>query len=254
MLARALEVAARGGRARRAEAAALLEELATLYDQHLGRPAEALEARLRGADAGAALGRAARRGARAGAPAPGRSSVSSTRCHGLAEESYEPDRALELLLSLGRALERDAGDERRAVKAYQDAEILLVARADTERVREVWRALDDIYARLGDTEAEHALLARWVGDAAHADDTPPGRRSPLSPRCAAPAQPPTQAEGLGLLDRALAANPNPERAESVLREALKNAPGSACDPRPGALRRERGRDRALPTASVMAWG
>jgi tetratricopeptide (TPR) repeat protein len=251
LLARALET--RLTSAAGAEAASLWDELSSLYEEHLGRPEEAFDARLR--VLGLSTPTAARlAAARDLALRAGKIDRYLEAVAGFAEQADDPERAIDLHLALGQAYELDALDDRRAAAAYQKAEASLAARADQRRLEEVFRALDRIYERLGDLASLGDLLEKRVsaeesgeGGAALAD--PLYRLATLRL-----SRPDTQAEGLTFLARAQAAEPRPDQAEAALRAALLADPRSVPVLRAlEQLARSTGRERTLIDVLVLLW-
>ena len=249
MLARALEARLATGPVGVA-AASLLEELAGLYDEHLGRTSEAVDARLRALSvappSAARLDAARELAARAGAT--DRFVSVAAR---LAEREVDAARSIELRLQIARALDTDAGDLSLAAEAYRAAEALLERDGDSARLDATRAALARIHELRGDTVALADLLEKQIARAAEG----PAGAEPLyrlaALRFADPAQHTAATE---LLSRALAADPQVDRAEALLRGALALAPDGA--PVLTALEhlaRETGRDRLLIEALVLIW-
>ncbi len=249
VLARALEAKLATGPAG-AAAASLLDELAGLYDEHLGRAAEALDARLRvlavAPPTAARLDAARELAARLGATGRFVAAVA-----GLADREPDAPRSIELRLQIARALDTDGGDLASAAAAYHAAEALLEPDGDSARLDGVRAALARIHELRGDTAALAELLEKQIARAADG----PAAAEPLYRLAALRLADPSQhAAATELLDRALAADPQNDRAESLLRGALAIAPGSA--PVLAALEhfaRETGRDRLLVEALLLLW-
>ncbi|HVY46360.1 MAG TPA: tetratricopeptide repeat protein, partial [Minicystis sp.] len=142
----------------------------------------------------------------------------------LVEASRDRDESVDLLVALGAALEADAHDDRRAADAYARAEASLAA--DDARRGAIWRALERVFERLGDRDAQADVLVKRI-DAS--EGLPPGERADPLYRLAALrlADESTQADAFDLLERALFVSPDAERATVVLRAALERTPDSA---------------------------
>ena len=249
VLARALEAKLAVSPAGPASAA-LLEELSSLYDEHLGRTPEAVEARLRALTVAqptvARLDAARELAARAGATNRFVAVVAR-----LADREADPARSIELRIQIARALDTERGDLGGAVEAYRAAEALLEAQGDSARLDAVRAALVHIHERRRDTGALAALFEKQIERASEGTFA-----SDLLYRLATLrfAEPSRHAEATALLDRALAADPQIDRAEALLRQALALDPSSA--PVLASLERiarEAGRDRSLVEALVLIW-
>jgi tetratricopeptide (TPR) repeat protein len=232
-----------------AAAAVILEELGDLYEAHLGRAADALEARLAALalapPSDEALSRALALAAREGQIERWVAVVTK-----LSDAEPAAARAVDLRLLVGRAL----GDGARAAEAYAHAELLAGADpALAHRLPEIWKALQAVYAKLGDAAAEEALLERRI--AAGSED----------PTAAADAlyllaglrlrRPEAEYDGLELLARAFDADAQPDRAEGLLREALaRGADGVSVGHALADVARRSGRERALVDALVLISG
>jgi tetratricopeptide (TPR) repeat protein len=249
VLARALEAKLATGTTGPA-AASLLEELAGLYDEHLGRTSEAVDARLRALTVApptaARLDAARELAARGGATDRFVAVVAR-----LADREADAARSIELRLQIARALDAEPGDLAGAADAYRAAEALLERDGDSPRLDATRAALARIHEVRGDTEALAELLEKQIARAAGG----PAAAEPLyrlaALRFADPMQHAVAAE---LLSRAMAADPQADRAEALLRGALALAPGSA--PALAALEhfaRETGRDRLLVEALLLLW-
>jgi Tfp pilus assembly protein PilF len=249
LLARALEARLATGPAGAASAAAL-EELAGLYDERLGRSAEAVDARLRAlATAPPTLARldAARElAARAGATDRFVAVVAR-----LADREGDAARAIELRLQIARALDTERGDLAAAAAAYRAAEALLEAQGPSARLDAIRAALLHIHEGRGDTEALAELLEKQIARDGEGPAAADALYRLAALRFASPSQ---HVEATALLDRALAADPRIDRAEALLRQALALDPASA--PALAALERigrEAGRERTLIEALVLSW-
>ena len=249
VLARALEAKLATGPTG-ASAAALLEELAGLYDEHLGRASEAVDARLRALIVApptpARLDGARELAARAGATDRFVAVVA-----GLADRETDPSRAIELRLQIARALDAEPGDLAGAADAYRAAEALLERDGDSPRLDATRAALARIHEVRGDTAALAELLEKQIARAAEG----PVAAEPLYRLAALRFADPSQhAAATALLDRALAADPQVDRAEALLRRGLEIAPASA--PVLAAFERvarDAGRERLLVEALVLLW-
>lgn len=231
------------------EAAAIQEELAALYEDHLGRPADALTARLSALALSPPSPEALARAldlARRAAQIDRWVKVASR----LADAEDEPARALDLILILGAALVRDAGDDARAAAAYARAEAIAAADPANlgDRLPAIWRALEGVYDRTGDRAAQEALLTRRIeagGDEAEIGDAL-FRLAALRGN---------QPDALSLIERAFDLTPDADRAESLLRGALaagadEVAVGRALE----GIARRAGRERTLVDALVLISG
>ncbi|WP_437686930.1 tetratricopeptide repeat protein [Sorangium sp. So ce176] len=266
LLARALEARLGGPALEPAEdAAAALGELASLYEGPLDRPEPALTARLRALDltpgAGAAHD-AALELARRLDQVPRYLELVERLVARAAGEPHE----VALLLRFGRALELAPGDPERAAAVYRRAEARIAAGApsagrDAERdmsidVEQLWRSLEAIYERLGDRLAQADVLRKRI---AHADAAPaagagPADRADPRYRLASllAADPAEVDPAIALLEEALDLRAEPDRAEAILRHALRTDPRN-----PSAIRlferlaRQSGRPRALVDALLL---
>ncbi|WP_438023835.1 tetratricopeptide repeat protein [Sorangium sp. So ce233] len=266
LLARALEARLGGPALEPAEdAAAALGELASLYEGPLDRPESALTARLRALDltpgAGAAHD-AALELARRLDQVPRYLELVERLVARAAGEPYE----VALLLRFGRALELAPGDPERAAAVYRRAEARIAAGApsagrDVGRdvgidVEQLWRSLEAIYERLGDRLAQADVLRKRIAhaDAAPAADAGPADRADPRYRLASllAADPAEVDPAISLLEEALELRAEPERAEAILRHALRTDPRN-----PRAIRlferlaRQSGRPRALVDALLL---
>jgi tetratricopeptide (TPR) repeat protein len=251
-LARALEARLAEGLPP-AEAAAVQAELATLYEDHLGRTGEALDARLSALSLAPpsteALDRALELSRKAGQVERWVAAV--TR---LAEAEPDEDRAVALHASLGRALEHDLHDDARAASAYLAAEALAVRSATSAPLvlASLWRALAGVYGRLGDVGAQEALLERRI-EAVGPETEPPELADTLYQLAELRLRRPDGTAGaIDLLDRAFETDPQPARSEALLRDALaRGADATAVGRALEHLARVTGADRLLIDALVI---
>ncbi len=235
-LVRALE--ARLGRTSLSpEVALLLSDLASVLDDQLGRTAQAFVARLRAVSL-APASREAHEATLALARRTGGLSRYGEEVLRLAEESERAGdvrRASDLFLRLGNVEELELGDDARAARAYERAQNLHLAAPpesvpdDIARKQEIalLRALDRLYERRGDSDAQGRVLARRAEVESRADD--PQAAADALYRLAALrlARHETVDEGAVLLDRAFEAAPDLDRAESILRIATHAHPTHA---------------------------
>ncbi|WP_438032632.1 tetratricopeptide repeat protein [Sorangium sp. So ce204] len=264
LLARALEARLAGPALEPAEdAAAALGELASLYEGPLDRPELALSARLRALDltpgAGAAHDAALELARRSGQTQRYVDLVERLVARA-ASEPYE----VALLLRFGRALELSPADQERAAAVYRRAEAKIAAGAPFHAragrdagadIEQLWSSLEAIYARLGDRAAQADVLRKRIG-LADAPAAPAGGADRAGPRyrlaalLAADAADVDQA--ISLLEEALDLHADPDRAEAILRDALRTDPRN-----PRAIRlferlaRQSGRPRALVDALLL---
>jgi tetratricopeptide (TPR) repeat protein len=224
MLARALE-ARLATAADPSQAAVILEELASVYEEHLGRLEEAFATRLRALSLDP-TSPAAHEAARTLAGRTGQQAKYIELVSRLADEATEDGRRLTLLLHVGRAFGGDPTYDDKAGPLYRRAEALLEARAadrgDPRRV-EVYRALDALHERAGDRAAQAAVLERLIEAAppsSPAEDADPIYRLAAIRL----ADPDAQETGARLLERAMALDPQPDRVEAALAEAIRVAP------------------------------
>jgi tetratricopeptide (TPR) repeat protein len=169
----------------------------------------------------------------------------------LAGEAAGEPRELDLLLHLGRAFGGDPSFDDKALPLYQRAAKLLDENPGDPRRVEVFRALDAILGRAGDPVAQAAVLEKLIEEAS--PEAPAEQADPIYRLAAIRlADPAGQEQGSALLERALELDPQPERVEATLRDAIRVAPKS--EP---ALRllerfsRETGRSRALIEAILL---
>ncbi|WP_437828702.1 tetratricopeptide repeat protein [Sorangium sp. So ce1153] len=264
LLARALEVRLAGPALEPAEdAAAALGELASLYEGPLDRPEPALTARLRALDltpgAGPAHDAALELARRLG-QTPRYLELVERLVARAAGEPHE----VALLLRFGRALELEPGDHERAAAVYRRAEARIAAGAPSAGreagidVEQLWRSLEALYERLGDRPAQADVLRKRVAlaDAARANDNAAGRAERADPRyrlaTLLAADPAEVDQAISLLEEALELHADPDRAEAILRDALRT---DARNPRAirlfERLARQSGRPRALVDALLL---
>jgi tetratricopeptide (TPR) repeat protein len=250
MLARALE-ARLASASDPAQAFSILDELAAVYDEHLGRAGDALDARLRGIGLDP-TSTPAHEAARALAVRTGQMGKYIDLVTRLAGEATGEPRELDLLLHLGRAFGGDPSFDAKALPLYQRAEKLLEDRAGDPRRVEVFRALDAILGRAGDRAAQAAVLEKLIEEAPP-EESSAEQADPIYRLAAIRfADPARQEQGSSLLERALGIDPQPDRVEAILRAAIDVAPKS--EP---ALRllerfaRDTGRSRVLVEAILL---
>ncbi|AUX46360.1 hypothetical protein SOCE26_078660 [Sorangium cellulosum] len=266
LLARALEARLAGPALEPTDGAAeALGELASLYEGPLGRPEPALTARLRALDLTPGSG-----------PAHDAALELARRLDQIdryldlverlvARSSGEPYEVA-LLLRFGRALELAPGNQERAAAAYRRAEARIAAGASSTMgeagadVEQLWRSLEALYDRLGDRLAQAEVLrkrialadaARGAGDA---ESDAVSRRADPRYRLAAllAADPAEVDQAISLLEEAIELRADPDRAEAILRDALRTDPRN-----PRAIRlfehlaRRSGRPRALVDALLL---
>ena len=223
MLARALE-ARLASASDPAQAFGILDELAAVYDEHLGRANDALDARLRaiGLDPAST---SAHEAARAIAVRTGQAAKYIDLVTRLTGEAAGEPREIDLLLHLGRAFAGDPSFDDKALPLYQRAEKLLDGQAGDPRRVEVFRALDAILGRAGDGAAQAAVLEKLIEEAS--EESSAEQADPIYRLAAIRlADPAGQEQGSALLERALGIDPQPDRIEASLRDAIRVAPKS----------------------------
>ncbi|MDC3984289.1 tetratricopeptide repeat protein [Polyangium jinanense] len=251
LLARALELRLEGAGGDAAATAPVLAELASLYEQHLGRAEDALSLWLRAlavrptsADAHrSALGLARRLGAVERYLDALRKLVAAT--------TVDPP-LVDLLLHLGRALSGEGGDAAQADEAFRRAEALLLERPGDRRIHEVWRALEASCEQRGDREGQIALLEKRI--AAASESAPPAELADGLYRLAELAlrEPGGAARGVPALERALSLDASPDRAEAIFRLGLQREENAALiAPVFERFARKHERPRALVDALVL---
>ncbi len=223
MLARALE-ARLAGAGDASQAVAILDELAQVYEDHLGRPDDALATRLRAISLDP-IHDLAHRSARALADRTGHKSKYIELVSRLSDEAADDNRKLELLLHLGRAYGGDPAFDEQARSVYTRAEPLLAARPDEAKTLEVLRALDGIYGRRGEQEAQAAVLEKLI--AAAPAGTPSEQADPMYRLAAIRLLHASgQERGCELLENAFALDPQADRVEQCLRDTIARIPSS----------------------------
>ncbi len=211
------------------EAAAILSDLAEVLDVHLGHLARAFVARLRGVTL-----------APGSAVAHEAALVLARRSDGLSRYVEEVERLVEvaeragdvvlagdLLIRLGKVAETELKDDTRAARTYERAQSFHMAELDAydpvSRKQEltILRALDRVYERLGDADAQGRILARRAQIESRGDD--PGAAADVLYRLAALrlAAPETVDEGTDFLEKAFASSPDLDRAEAILKVATR---------------------------------
>ncbi|MEZ4299264.1 MAG: hypothetical protein R3B70_30220 [Polyangiaceae bacterium] len=163
----------------------------------------------------------------------------------LVEESEaegEIDRAVDLRIHLGRALEATPETEASATAAFERAESLLDTRPLDPRLPEIWRALERCHARAGDTEKIAAVLEKRARVAPEAERAAV-LYSLADIRLRDHA---TRDAALDLLVEATENDADEERAEAALRAAASSEPRSARAARLlEKFARDHGRRRAI---------
>jgi tetratricopeptide (TPR) repeat protein len=218
-LARALEARiARGGAPRKSAEA--LTELATLLDERLGQREAALTARLRAValapelpsmhDAALDL---ARRMETLPAYVEHLAALAAA-----AEARGDETLACELSLRVGDVVERELHDDAGAAAHYERAQRFEV------RLPDVLCALDRIYERLGDVDAQARVLARRVEIESMASGAPATTDALYRLATLKLLREGTLEEGCDLLLSALAIAPELDRAEAALRAATEAHP------------------------------
>jgi tetratricopeptide (TPR) repeat protein len=234
-LVRALE--ARLARTAPSETALILSDLATVLDEHLGRTADAFVARLRAVSLAPGSARAHEAALVLARRTEGLSRYAE-ELRGLAEARERAgDLTLgsDLFLRLGKVEELELGDDVRAAKTYERAQSLHrefppdSAGDGLARKEEIalLRALDRVYERLGEGDAQGRVLARRAQIESRDDD--PHATADALYRLAAfrLAGDESVDEGATLLDKALEVAPDFDRAESILRIAAHAHPAYA---------------------------
>jgi tetratricopeptide (TPR) repeat protein len=249
LLARALEARLAGLSGE--DAAAVHEELAAIYEEHLGRISDALEARL-AALALSPPSREALSRAKDLAKRAGQVDRFTRALAKLCETERDDARAIDLHVALAQTLEESAHDAHAAEAWIAAEERAKRVDGGAERLAAIWRALAGIYGRLGDEAALTGLLERRI--AAAGPGTEPAELADAMYELAALrlARPGAQADAIALLTRAFETDPQPDRAEALLRDALaKGADRSAVGRALEHLARVTGRDRTLVDALVL---
>jgi thioredoxin-like negative regulator of GroEL len=206
----------------------LLAELADLYQHHLGRPADALEARLRTtrlAPASVELREAALGLARE----LGQIRVFAESLARLAASDLLPgETRFELWLAVARLREADLGDLRLAVVAYEEAEMLAPPAPDpAPALRRVWAQLQSVFERLGDLPALAALLERRASFESDSDSNPVLQARPVYALAELLlASPATVEQGVDKLELAMLLDPQVERVSGLFERVVAQQPDS----------------------------
>jgi tetratricopeptide (TPR) repeat protein len=243
-LARALEARlARGGAD---DEAAVRTELGRLYDEHLGRKEEALEMILHAIDLDPD-NESAHDAAYRLASATGKVAAYEARVRNLAEARADSDGDLAgiLYLRLARIAENERKDDKEAAALYERA---VAARP---RDRDLLSALAAVYERLGDDAGQ----ARVLGMRVELDRDEGGASADVLFRLAQLHFRSGDIDaGCDTFEQAFEADPDPDRAEELLR--------SASDAHPTSeriidiyerLARAPGRERSLVDALTRRW-
>jgi tetratricopeptide (TPR) repeat protein len=228
----------------------LLDDLALLYEDHLGRAADAFEVHLlRLTEEGGSIQGASRAldlGRRLG-QVPRFVAALASRLASVGHCATE----LDLRILLARALEQDVGDDPRAAEEYLVAE-RLAADTSPSSLAAVRSALLALYARLGDSRAERALLERCVAGARSAED--PGSLADALYRLGALLleEQGRAAEAIAHIEHAAMLAPDADRAEALLRRGLvTREAGPSAAHALERLARSQGRSRPLVEALVF---
>lgn len=230
-----------------------ISELAALYEQHLDKPAGALDLWLKTIELRPTLADAHR------------SAVALARRQGVVDRYLGTLRRLidsttndppliDLLLHLGRAL-ADGPDAEQADAIFARAEELLLKRPGDRRIHEVWRALEGSCARRGDRAGQISILEKRIQAAA--ESAPPADVADglyrLAELVLGDAEHTERA--IDALERALGLDPQPDRAEAIFRRGFEQG---VSDVRLVELfekfAREHDRPRALVDALLLLAG
>ncbi|MFO0588788.1 MAG: tetratricopeptide repeat protein [Polyangiaceae bacterium] len=231
-------------RATGGEAARLWSELAALHEGPLASPTEAAAARLSAltlAPDVAAVHDAAIAACEKSGDL-GRYARAVADLVDKSEAAGGSDRTVDLLIRLGRALEREGGSLARAVTVYQRAEALLQDRPLDPRLQILWKALERCFTEENEPDLVAQVIEKRIRVASGVEriDALYGLAD-LRLR-----KPTTYDEGLDLLVEATANDPDEDRAEAALRRAITTERRSARAPKLLELfAREKGRKRAL---------
>lgn len=204
-------------------AAEILDEMAAVLDNDLGRSEEALQARLKAltwTPGSVSLHQATRAlAARLGALERYAQSLEELVSRALSEGNFA--QACELLLTLGELFEHDLASPERAVEVYVRAE-----QTGVQLVR-VWTALERLYSTLGNTKEQIRVLHCLV----NADDNEldAATRTEALYRLAEILlrTEEDRATGVNVLERALDQEPQYARAAAMLADAVKAHPDDA---------------------------
>lgn len=232
------------------DAAEVLSELGRLYETPLGRFEEAFDMRLRALDLAPGSDDAHAAAQRLG-DAVGRLDLYEARVRDLAERASQPGRARDpelagaLFVRLAKTAEAARSDDREAVSLYERA---VEVRPND---REILAALDRVYERLGDDAGQ----ARVLGMRVDLDAEEGGASSDALYRLAQLRFRSGDVDAAcDAFDQAFAADPDPDRAEALLKSAADAHPTServiAFYER---LARAPGRERTLVDALVRRW-
>jgi tetratricopeptide (TPR) repeat protein len=200
-----------------AAAARALTELANVLSERLGRPEQALPARLRAVtlDPGSP---AAHEAALALSRTVGRVDAYLACARTLVDHAVaagDVALAASLLVRLGTIAEDDVGDKAQSAKLYERALELGV------RTPQVLRALDRVYEQLGDADNQARILSMRAEVDAQVDGAPAAADSTYRLAALRLSARGTFDVGVELLRKALEIDPQLDRAEAVLRKALE---------------------------------
>jgi tetratricopeptide (TPR) repeat protein len=197
-------------------AADAISELADVLDEKLQRPREAFESRLRALELAPTsdVAHASAKDLAKRLDLLPRYIDHVSTLAGNAEDGGNPAQACELHLRVGRVVEKDLGDDRRAARIYERA------REYGMREDEILELLDGVYERLGDESAQARVLSARIERAQS------GVGSDALYRLAAlrMRSPDTVDEGCNLLVSALERSNDVDRAEAVLTAAAAAHP------------------------------
>ncbi len=196
-----------------------ITELASLYEQHLGRTGDALDLWLRSIEVRPSSGDA-HRAALALAKRQGAADRYLGVVRRLVDSTTNDPPLIDLLLHLGRALV-DGGDVDQADANFARAEALLLQRPGDRRIHEVWRALEASCARRGDRAGQISILEKRIQAAA--ESAPPADVADGLYRLAELVLGDAEHtdRSIDALERALGLDPQPERAEAIFRRGFE---------------------------------
>jgi len=232
LLARALEARLGDG----PDSAPTLVELADVYEDHLDRPSDALEARLKALalNPGSAESHERTLALCRKQEKVGRylETLSAAVAVAMADEddTAKADTAVELLLMKGKLLEEEKSEEASAADVYRQAESLLEERVDASRrwsrLERVWQALEAVYEREGDVDAQAEVLEKLADGVEAEADVPASEKAKPLYRLAALrfGREDTHEDACGLLERAMDLDEDDDRKEERLRAAVEQAP------------------------------
>ena len=239
-LARASESRLSRGGEHVPDRAALLAELGRLYEDHLGRAAEALTMRIE-----AIALDPTDEASHAAAMRLDRGTAYLDRLEKLTADAEKNDPELAAKLFVRMARQAEGRDEREAARLYEKAHEM------APRDREILSALDVVFERLGDDAGQARVLGARVG----LDASEGGASADALYRLAQLRFRSDQVDAAcDAFEEAFAADPDPERAEALLK--------SAADAHPTSerlleiyerLARAPGRERSLVDALVRKW-